>query len=116
MQATRSGSRFGLVQLGIVILTLATAFIHFGLSLSMGFDLLFTLNGIGYLGLLAALFLPIPFLRPFRPAIRILMILYTLLTIVMWVFLGARNTTGYVDKLIEAALVVLLWLDRERGH
>ena len=114
MQATRTQTRFGWVQVGIVILALATALIHFSLSLSMGFDLLFTLNGLGYLALLAALFLTIPFLSRYRPILRILMILFTLVTIVAWVFLGARNTIGYVDKLIEVALVILLWLDRDR--
>ena len=116
MQATRTHTQFGLVQIGIVVLALVTALIHFSLSMRMGFDLMFTLNGLGYIGLLAALFLPIPILVRYRPVIRILMILYTLVTIVAWVFLGERNTIGYVDKLIEAALVVLLWFDRGRDH
>lgn len=80
----------------------------------MGGDLLFTLNGLGYLGLLAAIFLPIPILVRFRPALRILMILYTLLTLIIWVAIGERTLIAYVDKLAEAALVVLLWLDRSR--
>jgi len=82
--------------------------------MEMGGDLLFTLNGLGYLGLLAAIFLPIPILVRFRPVLRILMILYTLLTLILWVAIGERTLIAYVDKLAEAALVVLLWLDRSR--
>jgi hypothetical protein len=106
----------GPVQIGIIVLGVATALIHFSLMLMMGkFSLLFTLNGLGYLCLVAALFLPLPFLRSYRSIIRIVFILYTLLTIFLWVVMGTRDIVGYTDKLIEVALVVLLWLDRARG-
>jgi hypothetical protein len=37
---------------------------------------------------------------------------FTALTIVLWVFLGQPYTgLGYLTKAIEAALLVLLWLD-----
>jgi len=116
MQATRTRTQIGPVQIGIIVLAVATALIHFSLSMQMGFDLMFTLNGLGYLGLVAALFLPIPLFARYRPLIRILMILYTLVTIIAWVFLGARNTIGYLDKAIEVALLALLLLDRGRDH
>ncbi len=44
---------------------------------------LFVLNGLGYLALLCALYLPIPRLVPHRGAIRWVFIGYTLLTIVL---------------------------------
>lgn len=116
MQATRTQTTFGWVQMGIAILAVATALIHFSLSLSMGFDWMFTLNGLGYLGLLAAIFMPIPLFIRYRPIFRFLMIFYTLLTIVAWIFMGERSTLGYMDKVIEVALVVLLWLDRKRDQ
>lgn len=114
MQTDRSNSSIGLVQIGITFLTLATALIHFYLSMMMGIDVLFTLNALGYIALLAALLIPLPILVRYRPIIRWVMILYTLLTIVLWIIMGDRDTLAYVDKLIEAALVVLLWMDRAR--
>lgn len=63
---------------GIVVLTLATALIHFWLGIALGppglapFPLLFYLNGLGYLVLLAALYLPS--LRAVRQRIRCLLI------------------------------------------
>jgi hypothetical protein len=96
-------------------MTLVTAFVHMYLSVLMGhFSLMFTLNALGYLALLAALFLPLPLVSQYRPLIRILFILYTLVTIFGWVFMGSRIPIAYVDKAAEVILVVLLWLDRSR--
>jgi hypothetical protein len=47
------------LRLGVLVLTVATAGIHLYLGLSSGLPL-FVLNGLGYLMLLAALYLPIP--------------------------------------------------------
>lgn len=111
--------QIGGVQLGIIILTLATALIHLYLStriFAAGMNgTLFILNGLGYLALLAGLFLPLPIVNNYRPIIRILLMVFTLITIVAWIGLGARDAWGFVDKAIEVVLVVLLWLDRSRG-
>lgn len=53
---------------GIIFLVLFTAAMHLGAAFdrqlfSTGPDPLFTLNGLGYLGLLGAYFLPIPFFQ-----------------------------------------------------
>ena len=116
MQAQAVRSQSGLIRLGIIVLTLATAFIHLYLVtelLAQGMSgTMFLLNGLGYLGLLAALFLPLPFLERFRPYVRIALLVYTLVTIGAWVAFGARNLIGYVDKAVEIALVILLWLYR----
>jgi len=107
----------GAVQWGVILLTLATAFIHFYLNVLMGkIDLLFTFNGFGYLSLLAALFLPHPLLLRYRPITRLLLMGFTLATILAWVFLGERSMLGYTDKIIEIALLVFLWLDRARDR
>jgi hypothetical protein len=108
-------STFGPVQIGIVLLTLATAMIHFYLNIVMGrFDILFTLNGLGYLALLAALFLPLPVVSRYRSIVRILFILYTLLTIILWIAFGMRDVLGYTTKAIEVALIALLLVDRSQ--
>ena len=96
---------FGLLQLIIILLTVATALIHIILAIPEGL-VMFYLNGIGYLVLVTALYLPQ--LRRWRGLIRIAFIAYTMVTIIAWVFIGERTTIGYLDKLIEVALVVLL--------
>jgi hypothetical protein len=116
MQAQQIRTRIGAVQVGIIALTLITALIHLYLNVLMGqFSVMFTLNGLGYLALLAAIFLPVPFFVQRRALFRMLLIGYTLFTILSWAMMGSRIVIAYVDKLAEVALVILLWLDRSRG-
>jgi hypothetical protein len=104
---------------GIFLLTLATAAIHLYLALTavayMGFNfgvMLFILNGLGYLTLLAALQLPIPQLARFRSAARWALITFAALTIVLFFLMAPEYTiVGYVDKAIEVALIALLLAD-----
>jgi hypothetical protein len=104
---------------GIFLLTLATAGIHLYLALTafayMGLNFgvaLFILNGLGYLGLLAALQLPIPQLARFRSAARWTLVAFTALTIVLFFLMAPEYTiVGYVDKAIEVALIALLIAD-----
>jgi len=100
-------SRVGL-RVGIILLTLATAIIHLALGLPNNF-IMFTLNGLGYMGLLAALYLP-PFAR-MRKLIRWGLIAYTAVTVIAWVFIGQRSAIGYIDKVIEVLLITLLFLE-----
>jgi hypothetical protein len=97
---------------GIVLLTLATAAIHLQLAFP---DPVFILNGLGYLALLAALFLPIPQLARYRNAVRWVLIGYAALTIFLWILIGARTPIGYIDKAIEVALIALLLLQTRRS-
>lgn len=104
-------SRFGLLQWSILLLGLATAAIH-GILLNVmmgGLDVLFTLNAIGYLVLIAAYFLPQ--LSRYRNLVRWALIAFTAATIIAWIFMGERNVLGYTTKLIEVGLIVTLLLD-----
>ncbi len=105
-----STSRFGLLQMLIVLLTLATAVIHISLNFP---DVMFILNGLGYLGLVAALYLPFSPLRQQRRTVRIVLIAYTALTIILWIVMGARTPIGYIAKAVEVGLIVLLLLDKK---
>jgi hypothetical protein len=96
------------LRVSIVLLTLATALIHLQLAFP---DPAFILNGLGYLALLAALYLPVPRLARYRNIVRWVLIGFTALTILLWILLGARTPIGYVDKAIEIALILLLLLD-----
>jgi hypothetical protein len=97
----------------VLLLGLATGLIHLYLNLQLGeFSLLFTLNGLGYLGLLVAFFVDLPFI-PEERWIHYGFIAYTLITILAWVPNGQRSFLGYLDKSIEALLVLsLVWYTR----
>lgn len=112
-------SRSSALKIGIVLLALATAGIHLFLALRAAPDMMtvipFTLNFIGYITLLAALYLPLPFARTHRKLVRYAFIAYTVVTIVLWVALGMANPVpyiGYIDKAIEVLLVILLLFER----
>ena len=105
-------TQLGLLQWGIILLTIVTAIVHFSLVFPSG---LFILNGLGYLALLAALYLPIPLLTSYRDVIRWALLGYTALTVVLWLIMGARIPIAYVDKAVEVVLIVLLWLESRQA-
>jgi hypothetical protein len=112
MTAARS-SESGALRAGIVLLTVGTAVIHLQLNFP---DPVFILNGLGYLGLLSALLAPMPQVARYRNLVRLALIGYAALTIFLWILVGARTPIGYVDKVIEVALIVLLLLDARRSN
>jgi hypothetical protein len=119
MASSRTSSVGLSLGVGIFVLTVATAVIHLYLALtaigSMGFNfgvMLFILNGLGYLGLLAVLQLPIRQLARFRSAARWALIAFAALTIVLFFIMApVYPIIGYVDKAIEVALIALLLAD-----
>ncbi len=112
MTTSRASSET-ILQVGIVLLTLATALIHLQLAFP---DPAFILNGLGYLTLLGALYLPVSRLARYRNAVRWVLVGYTALTIFLWILLGARTPIGYIDKAIEITLILLLLLEARRSH
>lgn len=108
MNAARNPA-FSPVVAGVVVLTLATALIHLYLGLQ-GLPL-FVLNGLGYIALLAALYLPVPQLARYHELARWVLVGYAALTIFLWILVGARTLIGYADKVIEVALIALLLVD-----
>jgi hypothetical protein len=102
-------------QYGIILFTLATAVLHIMLFP----DIMFTLNGLGYLALLAAYFLPIPFLQQRHNLVWWALVGYTTLTIILWAVMGDKNfvagtssATGYYAKAAELLLLAFLFADR----
>ena len=106
--------KLGPIQFGIILLTLATAVIH-GIVLNIlmqTIDPLFTLNGIGYLALLAGLYLPIPIAKDNRSLVRWLLIGYTAITILAWVVISwPGDALGQITKLFEVILIALLLVE-----
>lgn len=107
-------SRLSAVQIGIILTTFATALIHFSLLFP---DVLFILNGLGYLTLLAAYFLTIDLARKNHNLVRWLFVVFVLVTILAWIVMGDKSwpagSLGYLTKLIEVVLIILLLVDRQ---
>jgi hypothetical protein len=101
------------LQSGVIVLTLITAFIHLSLNFP---DPVFILNGLGYLTLLAALYLPISPLVPYRRLVRWLLIGYAGLTVILWLAIGLRTPTGYTTTADELLLILLLLLETRRSR
>ena len=94
----------------IVGLTLATANIHLGLG-----GLLFTLNGLGYIGL-AALFIigaaaPMQMVERFSWFPRLGLVGYAAMTIAGYLVMGPYFTLGWIAKGIEVVLIALVVVD-----
>ena len=100
---------------GIIIFALAAAVLHLILFPDIGF----TLNGLGYLGLLGAYFLPIPLFQQRHKMVWWALVGYTLLTMVLWVIMGNKqfvfgttSAIGYYAKISEVLLLGFLWSDK----
>ncbi len=111
-----SGTSWGLFkheltnsQLAIMALALITGTVH--LLLGLAGDRLLLLNGIGYLGLLGLLFLPIGIPKWLRKLLLIGMVIYTLLTIAGYFYLHSPaqyDALAILSKLVEVVLVIVL--------
>lgn len=105
----------------VIALTAAAAAIHFSRAAANShITVLFALNGLGYLTLLALLYLPLPQLQPRRRQIRWTLICYAALTFVLFFVWGMMKgewpAIGFVDKVIEATLIGLLWYEAQHGY
>lgn len=101
---------------GIILGGLLAAYFHLVLFPDIGF----TLNGLGYIGLLGAYFLPIPFFQQKHKMVWWSLVGYTLLTIALWVILGNKqfvagttSAIGYYAKAAEVFLLACLWADKK---
>lgn len=106
---------------GIIFFALATALLHLSLFQRLGPDPI-ALNGLGYLALLGAYFLPIPFLQERHRLVWWIFLGYTVLTFVLWVILGDKTfrldfsnaAIGYYAKAAELFLIGFLLADRPK--
>ena len=105
------------IHYGIILAAVATAILH----ITLFPDIVFTLNGLGYLGLLGAYFLPIAFFQQRHNLVWWALVGYTALTIVLWVIMGDKtfvagtsSATGYYAKAAEVLLLIFLWADKPK--
>lgn len=103
---------------GIILSSLATAILHIMCYPYFGWFDSIVLNGFGSLALLTAYFLPLPFFKKIRPIVYWTFIGYTLLTIILWIFIGDKafnfattSWIGYFAKVAEMFLLVFLGFD-----
>jgi hypothetical protein len=107
--------------MAVVIFALVTAGVHLALGVAGlaggnadAFSVLFVLNGLGYIGLLAALFVPgFPFFSSRRSLTHFLMIVFAGLTFVLYfVFNGFADmgAAAIVAKLAELLLIAATFL------
>ena len=116
-------ARIAVLQMVIIALVVVTALIHLTRGLLIGppslrpFPLLFYLNFVGYIVLVAALYF-VPALLRYQRAIRWTLIVYAAITIIAWFLLtgGRANVLAYIDKPVEIALIVLLLIDDRRSR
>lgn len=116
---------------GIIVMALITAVLHIAAALDKqlfpeGPDPLFLLNGLGYLGLLGAYFLPIAFFQQKHNLVRQGFMGYAVLTIVAWLviwvgfsvirdgipFFSHDSIYGVPAKIVEVILFFLLRDDK----
>lgn len=116
----------------IILLVLATAILHLAASFDRVLfpdgvpDPLFLLNGLGYLGLLGAYFLPLPIFQQRHKLVWQVMFGYVILTIVAWIviwvginvigngvpFFSRDSIYGVPAKIIEVVLLTRLWMEK----
>jgi hypothetical protein len=118
-------------QAGIIVMVLITAALHLAAAFDRvlfpdGPDPLFILNGLGYLGLLGAYILPIPFFQQRRVWVWRALFAFVIVTIVAWLiiwvgfyvirdgtpFFSHDSIYGVPSKIVELILLALLWSDK----
>jgi hypothetical protein len=116
---------------GIIVLVLFTASMHLAAAFDKilfkeGPDVTFILNGLGYIGLLGAYFLPIKFFQDRHKLVWTVLFGYVILTIVAWIWIwviqyviiGGENffahdsLYGVPAKISEVIILFLLWSDK----
>lgn len=120
-------------QFGIILAVLVTAALHLAAAFDTllfpdGPDPLFILNGLGFLGLLGAYFLPIPFFQQKHKRIWQALFGFAILTIFAWLviwvgfsvlrdgipFFSHDSIYGIPAKIAELLLLALLWTEKPR--
>ena len=112
-----STTKLGGRQAAIILLAATTAAIHFSRAVAdPEIRVLFTLNGLGYLALVGLLYAPWDQVAKRRRLVCGILISYTAITIALYIVWGIMSgewtiPLGPIDKLVEAALIGLLWLE-----
>jgi hypothetical protein len=103
-------------RMGILVLGSFAAFVHLGLGFRG--DALLVLNGLGYLGIVGLLAIPIPFLQQQRQWVRWLLVAYAAVTFIGYFVMhdfGGYSNMGILTKIAELGLLIFagmqIWLN-----
>ena len=112
---SRSTAKKTIIVTGLI--TAAVHLVYLNFFVMEKIDVLFTLNGLGYLGLLWILFNPPGFLQGQEKLVHYVFIGYTVVTIIAFFLMGGTgfggqyfDPVGYLTKLDEAILIAALWM------
>ena len=122
-----------MLRIAVIILAIADGLLHllldfmfFGSNLfaalpfpspfPLPLNRLFALNFVGYLVLAVAFWYAPRFLGPRRWLVDVVLMVYSVLSVIGWVQVGMPNPRGlgYISKALEAALIVALAVDAWR--
>jgi hypothetical protein len=104
----------------IILLTLATAAVHASFFVAdPASQWIFGLNALGYISLLALLYLPLPLGESVHHLVRRLLMAFAAVTIAAYIGFGLTTGVwtiplGPIDKLMEITLIGLLWLQERQ--
>jgi hypothetical protein len=107
------------LRIAIIVLTLITAAIHLGIGISNilkgsagGLDYAFVANGIGYIALLAALFMDVPYFRDNRNLAHWLLIAFAGVTLVGYFVMNGFQfgTVAIITKAVEVLLIIATFM------
>ena len=93
------GRPLGPLQWAVIALAVATGLIHMILAFQFvpGPDATFILNGLGYFGLVALLYLPVPGVQKYHKWVGWVLIVYTAITVAAWVARGLGSPLAQVS-------------------
>ena len=119
---SESRSKFGAIQIGVILLAVATGLMHLYLFVIEGFlgsgsmlaifQLLFVLNFLAYVILAAALYLPS--LGRYQRLVRVLLVSVAVAAFVSYLYVGVFDLFGDVTKAYRGS--ALRAAGRGRGH
>ena len=107
------------LRLAVIVLTVITALIHLFLGVisltggDMMFGVLFLLNGIGYLVLMAGVVTDsVPILSDNKPLAHYALIAFALVTIIAYLVINGFDfgAMGIISKVDELLLIIATWL------
>ena len=99
----------------ILVLGFITSVIHAVVLNLQGIDWLMLLNGLGFLVLTGTVFFEPSFLAGQRKLIIVLLIAYTLVTILgFFVMNTSYGTLGIFTKIDEVLLIIALWIYKDK--
>jgi hypothetical protein len=107
------------LRIAIIVLTLITAIVHLALAVmdltgghAGGLTYAFIANGIGYLALLAALFMDVPYFRDHRDIAHWLLIAFAAVTLIGFFVVNGFSfgPAAIIAKVAEVLLIIATFL------